>query len=46
MNANGDQKITADELCAYMTDNFVKGATIENCAEIIGEYDSSGDASL
>jgi hypothetical protein len=29
-----------------MTDNFVKGATIENCGEIIGEYDSSGDASL
>jgi hypothetical protein len=29
-----------------MTDNFVKGATIENCTEIIGEYDSSGDGSL
>lgn len=46
INSNGDQKITADELCAYMTDNFVKGATIENCTEIIAEYDSSGDGSL
>jgi hypothetical protein len=29
-----------------MSDNFVKGATIENCGEIIAEYDSSGDGSL
>jgi len=46
INSNGDQKISADELCRFMSDNFVKGATIENCTEIISEYDSSGDGSL
>ena len=29
-----------------MTDNFVKGATIENCSEIIAEFDSSGDGTM
>ena len=46
INANGDQSITADELCNFMTENFVAGASIETCADMIAEYDSSGDGTL
>lgn len=46
INSNGDDHISASELTAFLTSNFVKDVTETDCLEIIREFDSSNDNSM
>lgn len=41
-----DGKITADEVLKFMVDNLVAGINIDDCREIIAEFDSNQDGTL
>lgn len=43
---DGDNKISSRELLAFMQDNLIKGATVEDCEQIISEFDSTLDGHL
>jgi len=46
INANHDDHVTADELFKFLKDNYVKKVTLEDCQNIINEFDSSADQSM
>ena len=41
-----DGKITAQEMLKFMQDNLVNNVTLDDCAEIISEFDSTQDGTL
>jgi len=46
INANNDDHITAEELHKFMAGLYVKNVSIEDCQNIINEFDSSGDGTM
>ena len=43
VDISGDGNVTADELYAFMTENYVKDVSVKDCLDIIAEFDSSAD---
>lgn len=43
---DGDNKISSRELLTFMQDSLIKGATVEDCEQIISEFDSTLDGHL
>jgi len=41
-----DGKVTADEMLKFMEDNMVKNVKVDDCKEIIAEFDSTQDGTL
>ena len=41
-----DGKITCDEVLKFMVDNHVLGVTLDDCKDIIAEFDSNQDGTL
>ena len=46
INSNRSGKITANELLRFLKENYIKDTSVEQCQEIIGEYDSTQDGLL
>lgn len=46
MDVSKDGNITADELQKFLSENYVKDTTIEECHDIIAEFDSNMDGTM